>query len=99
MLRPRRAHRRRAPGAVVAGRPGRAFAAARAPLPHPRTFLPALVTATTMDTSTLLFAILTATLIGVTFHARRLGNEKRDVVLLGAFSGLCGMGTAVAAIL
>ena len=52
-----------------------------------------------MDTSTLLFAILTTTLVGVTFHAWRLGNEKRDVALLGVFSGLCGVGTAVAAML
>ncbi len=52
-----------------------------------------------MDTSTLLLAVLTATLAGVTFHAWRLGNEKRDVVLLGVFSGLLGAGTAVAAIL
>jgi len=49
----------------------------------------------TMDTSTLLFAILTATLAGVTFHAWRLGNEKRDVALLGVFSGLLGVGTVV----
>jgi len=52
-----------------------------------------------MDTSTLVFAILTICLVGVTFHAWRLGNEKRDVVLLGVFSGLCGVGTAVTAIL
>ena len=52
-----------------------------------------------MDTSTLLFAILTICLVGVTFHAWRLGNEKRDVVLLGVFSGLMGAGTAVSAIL
>lgn len=52
-----------------------------------------------MDTSTLLFAIMTATLAGVALHARRLGNEKRDVVLLGVFSGLCGVGTALGAIL
>ncbi len=52
-----------------------------------------------MDASTLLFAILTFCLVGVTFHAWRLGNEKRDVVLLGVFSGLMGAGTAVAAIL
>ena len=51
-----------------------------------------------MDTSTLLFAILTATLAGVTFHAWRL-NEKRDVALLGGFGGLCGVGTAITAIL
>jgi hypothetical protein len=47
-----------------------------------------------METSTLLFAIMTATLAGVAFHARRLGNEK-----LGVFSGLCGVGTALSAIL
>lgn len=47
-----------------------------------------------MDTSTLLLALLTATLAGVTFHAWRLGNEKRDVALLGVFSGLCGVGSA-----
>jgi hypothetical protein len=52
-----------------------------------------------MDTSTLLFAIMTICLAGVTFHAWRLGNEKRDVVLLGVFSALMGAGTAVAAIL
>ena len=33
--------------------------------------------------TTFLFAILTVCLVGVTFHAWRLGNEKRDVVLLG----------------
>ena len=52
-----------------------------------------------MDNSTLLFAILTICLVGVTFHAWRLGNEKRDVALLGVFSALLGAGTAVAAIL
>ena len=48
-----------------------------------------------MDTSTLLFAILTLCLVGVTFHAWRLGNEKRDVALLGVLSGLLGVGTVV----
>jgi hypothetical protein len=52
-----------------------------------------------MDTSTLVFAILTLCLLGVTFHAWRLGNERRDVVLLGGFSALMGVGTTVAAIL
>ena len=52
-----------------------------------------------MDTSTILFAILTLCLGGVTFQAWRLGNEKRDIALLGVFSALMGMGTAVAAIL
>jgi uncharacterized membrane protein YadS len=52
-----------------------------------------------MDTAVLTLAIMTATMFAVTFHAWRLGNEKRDVVLLGAVGGLCGVGTAVAAIL
>lgn len=52
-----------------------------------------------METSTLLLVILTACLVGVTFHAWRLGNEKRDVMLLGVFSGLMGAGTALTAVL
>jgi hypothetical protein len=52
-----------------------------------------------MDTSTLVFTILTVCLVGVTLHAWRLGNDKRDVVLLGVFSGLMGAGTAVTALL
>ena len=52
-----------------------------------------------MDTSTLPSAVLAATLVGATLHAWRLGNEKRDVALLGVFSGLMGVGTAVTAIL
>ncbi|MEY2689316.1 MAG: hypothetical protein RL375_3515 [Pseudomonadota bacterium] len=48
-----------------------------------------------MDTLTLAFAVLTATLVVVTLHAHRMGNEKRDVALLGLFSGLCGTGTLV----
>lgn len=58
-----------------------------------------LINKITADTSALLFATLTLCLGNVTFHAWRLGNEKRDVVLLGVFSGLLGAGTAVAAIL
>ena len=53
----------------------------------------------TMETSTLLFAIMTIILVGVTFHAWRLGNERRDVALLGVVSGLLGTGAAVSAIL
>jgi uncharacterized membrane protein YadS len=52
-----------------------------------------------MDTAVFILAIMTATLFAVTFHAWRLGNEKRDVALLGVVAGLCGVGTAVAAIL
>ncbi len=52
-----------------------------------------------MDTSTLLLTILTISLVSVTLLAWRLGNEKRDVALLGAFSGLMGAGTAISVIL
>jgi hypothetical protein len=52
-----------------------------------------------MDPITLVFASLTTCLVGVTFQAWRLGNEKRDVVLLGVFSGLLGAGMAVSVIL
>jgi hypothetical protein len=69
--------------------------AAQRPRKTPRSF----VSNINLDTSTLLFAILTLCLVGVTFHAWRLGNEKRDVVLLGVISALTGAGTAVAAIL
>jgi hypothetical protein len=50
-----------------------------------------------MDTGTLVFAFQTLCLVAVTFHARRLGNETRDVALLGVFSGLMGAGTAATA--
>jgi hypothetical protein len=52
-----------------------------------------------MDTATFLLALLTVTLAGVTFHAWRLGNERRDVALLGVFSGLLGAGTAATVVL
>ena len=52
-----------------------------------------------MDTVFLLLAIMTATMFAVAFQAWRLGNEMRDVALLGAVGGLCGVGTVVAAIL
>jgi len=51
-----------------------------------------------MDTNVLLLAIMTASMLGVTAQAWRLGNETRDVALLGVTGGLCGVGT-VAAIL
>jgi hypothetical protein len=51
-----------------------------------------------MDPSTLLVAILILCLVGVTFHAWRLGLEKRDVMLLGVCSALMGMAMSVTAI-
>ena len=51
-----------------------------------------------MDTSVLILGVMTITMLAVTVHAWRLGNEKRDVALLGVCSALCGMGTVVTAI-
>lgn len=45
-----------------------------------------------MDTFPMLAGILCLTLAAVTFHAWRLGNEKRDVALLGASVGCLGWG-------
>ena len=52
-----------------------------------------------MDTAVFSPAIMTATMLSVTIHAWRLGNEKRDVALLGVVGGVCSVGTAVAAII
>lgn len=38
----------------------------------------------------------TITLLWVTWQARRLGNDRRDVALLGASAALSGLGTGVA---
>ena len=52
-----------------------------------------------MDSTALLLAIATATMAAVTFQAWHIGNEKRDVVLLGTISGLFGVGATAAALL
>jgi hypothetical protein len=52
-----------------------------------------------MDKFVLLLTIMTATMLAVTCYAWRDGDEKRDVALLAAVAGLCGVGTAAAAIL
>ena len=52
-----------------------------------------------MDSMAILIAVIAATLAAVTFHAWRLGNEKRDVALLGTLSGVCGLGAAAVAVL
>ena len=51
-----------------------------------------------METSTILFAIMSATLLVVALHAWRLGNERRDVALLGTIGGVCGLGAAFSAL-
>ncbi len=50
-----------------------------------------------MDTSTFFFTLMAATLCVVTIQAWRLGNERRDVALLGTVGGLCGVGAVVTA--
>jgi hypothetical protein len=52
-----------------------------------------------METSTLILAALAVTLAGAAIQAWRLGNERRDVALLGAISGLFGAGTAFTVVL
>lgn len=50
-----------------------------------------------MDTFTHILTALALVLVGVTLHAWRLGNERRDVALLGAIALACGLGAATAA--
>lgn len=52
-----------------------------------------------MDNATLLLALMTVILLGVAGHAWWLGNDRRDVALLGTFSGVCGVGAVAAAVL
>lgn len=51
-----------------------------------------------MDTFTLLLVASALAMLGVTWHARRLGNERRDVALLATISGLLGLGSMLSAI-
>jgi uncharacterized membrane protein YoaT (DUF817 family) len=52
-----------------------------------------------MDTTFWVLLSLAVTMFGVTWHAHRLGNERRDVALLGAIAGLLGAGSVAAAAL
>jgi hypothetical protein len=51
-----------------------------------------------MDIATLSLGILAAGLLGATVQAWRLGNDRRDVVLLSAIAGFTGAGSAAAAL-
>ena len=51
-----------------------------------------------MEPTVILLAVFTITLIVTALQAWRIGNEKRDVVLITVFGGLLAAGTAVAAI-
>jgi hypothetical protein len=70
-----------------------------APKAYSTSRLESIMTPIDLNTSTLFLAILTITLVVVTFQAWRLGNEKRDIVLLGVFGGLSGVGTVATIIL
>jgi hypothetical protein len=50
-----------------------------------------------MDNTTMLLGLMAMCMLGATINAWRIGNERRDVALLGAISGVCGVGTAVLA--
>ena len=52
-----------------------------------------------MGTTALLLCIMTVAMFAFTAQAWRLGNERRDVALLGAVGGLCGLGAFAAAVL
>jgi hypothetical protein len=51
-----------------------------------------------MDNLPLLLGIMAGALLLAAFNAWRQGNEKRDIALLGALSGLFGLGTTLAAL-
>lgn len=50
-----------------------------------------------MDPYTTILIVMTCALVFVTIHAKLIGNEKRDVALLGAVAAAAGLGTAVVA--
>jgi hypothetical protein len=52
-----------------------------------------------MDTMFWVLLSLAVTMLGVTWHALRIGNERRDVVMLGVIAGLLGAGSVAAAVL
>jgi hypothetical protein len=47
-----------------------------------------------MDTLTSILATMTVALVLAALHAWRIGNDLRDVRLLGAFGGAAGAGAA-----
>ena len=52
-----------------------------------------------MDTTTTLLLLMTLVMLGVTWQARRLGNERRDVALLAVTTSLLGAGSTVSAVI
>jgi hypothetical protein len=52
-----------------------------------------------METATLLLLVLAVVLAGVTLHAWRIGNERRDVTLLGSFAAVFAAAAVATSIL
>jgi uncharacterized membrane protein YadS len=50
-----------------------------------------------MDSLLLLLLLCFVTMSGVTWHAHRLGNDRRDVKLLGGLAAVLGASAAVTA--
>ena len=51
-----------------------------------------------MDTVTISLIILTITMLITTWLAHRQGNERRDIQMMSAISGLLGIGLLASAI-
>ena len=52
-----------------------------------------------MDTAFWTLLALAATLLYATLHARRMGNESRDVALLATITGALSVGAVAAAVM
>lgn len=52
-----------------------------------------------MDTLMLLCLLLATVLLAAAWQARRIGNDRRDVALLGVGSGVSALGAATAFLL
>lgn len=50
-----------------------------------------------MDSYTIILVVMTCSLVFVTIQAKLIGNDERDVALLGVIATAVGMGTAVVA--
>jgi uncharacterized membrane protein YadS len=50
-----------------------------------------------MDITLFFLLTLSATLLGASWHAHRIGNERRDVALLAGIGSLLGAGALAAA--
>ena len=51
-----------------------------------------------MDTTLWILLLLASVMGGITWHAHRLGNEKRDVSMLGSIAALLAIGAAAAVV-